>query len=263
LSDSTVGRYATLRNVKQQTAIELVELDPAPTEYIRQHATTYDYGLVDIAYLVSDIRKTASIFKQQGRQFIKEYHRYPTWPNGEEAAVSIIYGPSMEILYFIQSLHPPVSGENRLDGDFWTMFDMAQTVSSVEEAYSFYRDALGIPLVSDVEVPAGFLDDVLHFPPGTEARVILLNYPQYSGPLLEIVKTSAPGTQLVSTPDKLGIFMLAFESDNIAEDLAAVNDRGFSILSGPIDIENSTYGKAAVADINGPSGIRIELFQKR
>ena len=263
LPSHTTGRSACVRNARQATAIELVELKPAPGESIRDNANTYDCGFFDVCYLVSSADKVERDLKSKGYRFFSDSYRYPTWPDGEEAIEGFIYGPAREMVAIVELFNPPVTDAQKLDGDFWTLFDMAQVVGSMEEAFRFYGDALGLTLISDnTRIPPGFLDEVLHLPPGTRARIAMFNHPQSNGPVVELLETSARGRALAASPEKLGIFMVAFESDDIQEDIRRVKEKGFKVISGPVETEANLHGKLVAADIEGPSTMRVELFQK-
>jgi len=263
LDGNVTGRSACVKNAKQATAIELVELKPTPQESIRDGANTYDYGYFDVCYLVSSADKVEREFKSKGYRFYSDTYRYPTWPEGEEASEAFIYGPAREMVGIVELFNPPVTEDQKLDSDFWTILDMAQVVDSMEEALRFYGDALGLTLISDnAKLPPGFLDEVLHLPSGTRARIAMFNHPQSNGPTVELLETSAKGKALISSPKKLGIFMMAFESDNIQGEIEKVKGQGFKVISGPVEIQANLHGKLKAAHIEGPNKIRVELFQK-
>ena len=263
LPKNVTGRSACVKNAKQPTAIELVELHPVPSEAARDNAKTYDYGLFDVSYIVSDAKKVERILKEKGYRFLTDPYRFPTWPGGIESTMGFVYGPAREAVGIVQLFNPLPSEEQQLDGDFWTMMDMAQIVESIEEATAFYRDALGLTVVLDNSViPPGFFDTVLHLPKDTKPHVVLSTNPQSKGPVVETVEFSAKGKAILASPQKLGIFMIAFESSDLEDDLSKVRKQGFNVISGPVPAETSLHGKIKAADIEGPNKIRVELFQK-
>jgi len=263
LDGNVTGRSACMRNTKQTTAIELVELQPAPSEGARDKAKTYDYGLFDITYIVSDAKKVEQTLKGQGYRFLTDPYRFPTWPGGLESTMGFVYGPGGEAVGIVQMFNPLPSEDQQLAGDFWTMMDMAQIVESVDEAIVFYRDALGLAVVMDIrEIHPGFFDSVLHLPKDTKPRIVQLNNPQSTGPVVETVEFSVKGKVIAASPQKLGIFMLAFESSDLEGDLARIKNKGFKVTSGPVQLETPLHGRVNAANVEGPSEISVELFQK-
>jgi hypothetical protein len=67
---------------------------------------------------------------------------------------------------------------------------------------------------------------------------------------------------LTSSPEKLGIFLVAFESDDLQADIARVKEKGFKVLSGPVEIQSNLHGKIKAAHVEGPSNIRAERPEK-
>lgn len=263
LDGNATGRSACMRNVKQPTAIELVELQPTPSVGARDNAKTYDYGLFDITYLVSDIKKVEQILKGAGYSFLTDPYRFPMWPGDLESAMGFVYGPGGEVVGIVQMFHPLPSEEQQLAGDFWTMMDMAQIVESVDETTSFYQDALGLSLISDhTKLPPGFLDPVLHLPKDTKPRIVCFNNPRSAGPVVETVELSVRGKGIAASPQKLGIFKLAFESSDLEDDLARIENKGYKVTGGPAKLGTPLHGTVIAADIEGPSEISVELFQQ-
>ena len=168
----------------------------------------------------------------------------------------------MEILGLIELINPVPTDELKLEGDFWTFFDIAQYVEDINDAFAFYQDAMGLECIADYKFPSGVMDDFLHLPKGSEFRLVAFNYPQYKGPQVEILWTSAKGKIIAASPQEMGIFMTSFQSDNLDEDISAVKKKGFEVISGPLQIETPLHGKVRAVDIEGPSKARVEFFQK-
>ena len=263
LPNHVSGRSICLRNTRQLTSIELIQLKPIPVEASRDRASSYDYGLIDVCFLISNTTRVQKIFEKKGYGIFSPPYHYPPWPSGSDIIEGFNYGPSKEVIACVEYLKPPVVEQRRLDGDFWTMMDMAQIVDDMEKALVFYRDALGLQLVSDATLPPGFLDDVLRFPKNTKARIVLLNHPESNGPVVEILETSAKGKAMEQSPLEAGIFMLSFESNDLNSDIDRIKSKGFSILSGPADVKTALHSTVKAVDIGGPGKIRIELFQKQ
>jgi catechol 2,3-dioxygenase-like lactoylglutathione lyase family enzyme len=263
LPGNVTAQSAILRNKKQPTALELVEFDPTPTTSARDGAAVYDYGFFNVIYLVPDAEKIRKIVDGLGYKWLtKPYHYPPMW-SGSRVIEAWFYGPAREVVAVIEYVHPPLAEERRLDGDWWTFFSMAQFVEDMEQGVSFYRDALGLKLISDSTPDPGFLDEPLHLPDNTELRVCLFNHADSNGSILEVVQTSAKGKRIPSTVNQLGIIMLTFESDNLEVDLAAISSGGFTVLSGPVQVETSLHGKVIASIVEGPGRTHIELFQQR
>lgn len=266
LPNNISGRCACLRNAKQLTALELVELNPTPTVTVRDDAELYDFGYIDVAFLVSSSDKVKGILEKQGLTYYSDPFKYhlelPGLPDGMDVIEGIATGPGKSLMAIIEMINPPAPEEMKLEGDFWVMFDMAQTVASADEAFAFYRDILGLPVVTDITVEPGLMDEMLHLPKGSTVHLAGLNHPESNGPQVEFLDLSVKGKKLECTPEKLGIFMISFESNDLKDDLAKITDGGYKVLSGPMRVESRLHGSVMAADIAGPSDLRMEFFQK-
>ena len=256
------ARSASLRNTKQDTAIELVQLDPTPKNAIRDSAATYDHGFFHLLFLVPDSGRIQQIFEAQEREWLTyPYHFPPLW-SGSEVIEGWAYGPAREIVAILEYIRPPVAEEKRLAGDFWILYAMGHCVGNMQQAMSFYRDALGLRPFYEGKPPPGFYDDALHLPKNTGLHVALVNNPDSNTSAIELFQTTANGKTLRSSPMKLGIFMLSFESDDLDTDIKNIQSKGFNIIAGPVKTKSALHGSIRAADIEGPDKVRIEIFEK-
>lgn len=266
LPADTSGRSVCLRNSKQPTAIELVEIKPTPRESSRDKAKGYDYGYFDVAYGVADAGKAEKAILDLGYTFFGgplKYHIDKPNSEGVDVIEGLAYGPGKAIVAILEFLKPPLPDEFKQSGNFWNMFDMAQIIESAETGIKFYRDILGLSLITDVNISPDIAESLLHAPKSSKVRLMGFNNPKSKGPQVEILEFSTKGRALNASAKTLGIFMLSLESNDLNGELSALNRNGFKTISGPVSVNATLHGKVLVADVEGPSKLRVELFQKR
>lgn len=251
-----------LMNDVQPTRVELVALDPPGRDRVRDRVRTFDLGLFDIAFLVADAQRVAARLDEWGYGFLTRPYQYPPFSSGSRVVEGFAYGPSREVVALIQYIEPPVSEKRVLPGDVWTMMDVAQWVDDVDDALGFYRDLLGLTVMSDVTSPRGFFDQVLHLPCDSQLRIVTLNTPESCTPVVELVCMSAGGNEIRPRKDELGVFAFSFATDDIGGDVERVREGGRQILFGPTQVERLGIGQGLAAEVEAPHGVRVQLFQR-
>ena len=161
----------------------------------------------------------------------------------------------------IQPISPPPP---EIKGDYGKIMDSAQIVENMEEALRFYRDLLGLAVVTDATFPKGLYDKLLGLPYGTEGRIVLLNSESSNAPFLELVQLSVKGKSLseVAKPPNLGIFMISFETDDLSGLIDKFRKENITILSDPVELALLPYGGIRLIHVEGPSKVRIEFFER-
>jgi len=263
LPEGTKARAVFLKNEEQPTLLELIQFDPHSGKFIRAGANIWDYGIYDIAFTVKDLDKTYKRLTDQGFTFLTPPMPYsPTFFPNFHVKFSVCLGPNEMPIPHIQPITPPPP---EMKGDYGKIMDSAQIVEEMEEALRFYRNLLGLTVITDATFPKGLLDEILRLPEGTEGRIVLLNKEGSESPAIELIQLSVKGRPLseVARPPNLGIFMISFETDNLSSLLEKLKRENITVLSGPIELVLQPYGKIRLIEIEGPSKVRIELFEKR
>jgi len=162
LPKGTKAKAVSLKNEDQPTLLELIQFDPHSGKFIRGEAKTWDYGIYDIAFTVKDLEKTYEKLIGRGFTFLIPPIPYsPTFFPNFHVKFSICLGPNEMPIPHIQAITPPPPEMKR---EYGRIMDSAQMVEDMEEALRFYRDLLGLTVVTDATFPKGLLDKNLRSP---------------------------------------------------------------------------------------------------
>lgn len=134
------------------------------------------------------------------------------------------------------------------------------TVSNLEKSVEFYRDCLGLNLISD---PTDFYDDALDAAgvgvPGAKTRFCTFNLGK--GQMLELVeyKERIPGMNRALPPNALGHHHISFKVDDINKWVEKLTQKGVDFVYKPIRIEGGVFDGLWWVYFKDPDGIIIEL----
>lgn len=258
----TRARAVFLKNEEQPTLLELVQFDPHSGRFIREGAHSWDYGIYDIAFTVKDLEKTYKKLTNQGFNFLTPpMHYSPTFFPNFHVKFSVCMGPNEMPIPHIEPITPPPP---EMEKDYGIIMDSAQIVEDMDKALQFYRDLLGLTVITDATFPKGLLDDILGLPLETEGRIVLLNKDKSDSPYIELIQLSVKGKFLsnFAKPPNIGIFMISFETDNLSVLLEKFKEAEIPLFCNPIELELLPYGKIRLIEIEGPSKVRIEFFER-
>ena len=260
LPPGTTGHSVALKNDEQTTLLELIEFKPNSGKFIRTGGNTTDYGLFTIAFRAKDVDAAYHLFKQQGYKFICPPITYtPNWvPVTVKEAIMV--GPNETPIALIERLTEPIPA---FKGDFSIMLDSSQIVEDLDVVTKFYVDILGLTTIFDQVLPQGMIDDILNLPTGTKSRMAFINQPDSKTPFLEFLQLSVEGKYLsdIAKPPNIGIFAIAFATDNLAALTQKLQNHGIKILSGPIEISISNSESANAIVVEGPNGVNLQFFE--
>ncbi len=260
LPPGTTGHSVSLKNDEQTTLLELIEFKPNSGKFIRTGGNTTDYGLFTIAFRAKDVDAAYNRFKQQGYKFICPPITYTFSLGPVTVKEAIMVGPNETPIVFIERLSEPIP---EVKGDFGVMLDASQVVADMEEVTKLYGDILGLTTIFDQVLPQGMIDDILNLPTGTESRMAFITQPGSKTPVLEFIQSSVQGKDLsdLAQPPNLGIFAIAFATDNLAALIEKLQNHGIKILSGPIEISISDRESANAIVVEGPNGVNLQFFE--
>jgi len=260
LSPGTKARAVFIKNEEQPTLLELIQFQPHSGRPIREGAKIWDYGIYDICLVVKDLEKTYQGLTDKGFAFVSPPIFYsPDWiPFDVKEAILI--GPDQMPIAHAEIVASP---KPDMKEDYGNIFDSAQIVEDMDAAIRFYRDILGLTLVSDNNW-RGLVDDLLTLPPGTDMRMVLFNKEGSEAPVVECIQISLKGKSLapVAKPPNLGIFMISFETDDLSGLMQKFTREKVKVIAGPVKIELAPYGKINAVTVDGPSNVIIEFFEK-
>ncbi len=260
LSPETTGQAVCLKNDEQTTLLELIEFKPHAQKFIRTGGNTTDYGLFTIAFRAKNVDATYENLKLKGYQFICPPITYiPSWVP-VTVKETIMVAPNETAIALIERVSEPIP---EIKGDFGIMLDTSQVVADIEEVTKFYVDILGLNKVLDQVLPTGMIDNILNLPTGTESRMAFITQPETKTPALEFIQCSVKGKYLsdVAKPPNLGIFAIAFETDNLAASIEKLQNHRIKILSGPVEISTSDHNQVRAIVVEGPNQVNLQFFE--
>ena len=261
LAPGIQARTVFLKNEEQPTMLELIEFQPPSKRAIRQGARHWDYGFYDTGFMVKDLDKTYKDLTGKGFKFVSPPVYYkPDWTTFK-VKEAILIGPNDMPVAHIELLTSPKMDVKR---DYGRLSHVAQMVEDMDEVIRFYRDILGLQLISDVPVSRGLVDDVLTLPPGTDVRLAFVRKEdsQYAG--VEFLAFSLKGKSLASAakPPNFGLFMISFETDDLPGLIEQYKSEKITILSGPLELEAGPHGNIRAITVEGPNQEMLEFFEK-
>jgi len=261
LPEGTTARAVGLKKDGQPSVLELVEFRPNTGKNIRDAAAIFDYGIYDIAFIVKDLDTTYNDLLAKGFTFIAPPKTYtPPW-FPVEVKEAILIGPGGIPVAHLEMVGSPMGA---LKEDYGMIGDSAQVVENIDKALRFYKDILGLDLIADEKLPRGLVDDVLALPPDTDLRMAFLNRKGCNNPVVEFLEFSTKGSYVSSAggPPNCGIFMISFETDDLAALAEKLRKERIAFLSGPMRMEIPCFGKADTILVEAPGRVMVELFER-
>ncbi len=140
----------------------------------------------------------------------------------------------------------------------------AQMVPDLDEVSRFYGDILGLDLNGRMTIPPGMVEDILHLPEDTRTDVSFYVKHGMDGIQMEFLEmhVDVRSQRETARPPDLGLFMLAFEVDDLDTVAASASKAGFRLMSGPVSLERKLYGSLRATTVLAPGGVMVELFQR-
>jgi catechol 2,3-dioxygenase-like lactoylglutathione lyase family enzyme len=135
------------------------------------------------------------------------------------------------------------------------------TVSDLDGALSFYRDALGLEVIMQQEKEGGYLAAITGYP---RAHVRMAHLATPDGGRLELFEYVEPqGSGRPLDPSTVGITHVCLVVEDIHEAYRGLLDAGAAPLSEPIEIDTGANAGAYGLYVRDPDGILLELFQPK
>jgi len=261
LPAGTKARSVVLQKDAQPTLLELIEFQPRSDKPIREKANLHDFGLYDITFIVRDNDTIHRKLTEKGFAYAAHGLRYPPGLFPFDIQESILLGPDFTPITHMQMLGPETI---KINGNYSGIKASTQIVEHTQEAIVFYRDILGLTLRSEAVLPKGLLDKAFSLPGGTEAKMAFFNKDGSASAMLATLELSVKGRPLSarSGPPHIGLFMLAFETDDLSVVMKRLKKHCVLIVRGPAQRNLEPYGNIRLLHCEGPSGIRTEIFER-
>jgi catechol 2,3-dioxygenase-like lactoylglutathione lyase family enzyme len=134
------------------------------------------------------------------------------------------------------------------------------TVSDLDRALAFWRDALGMETVMAQEKQGGYLEAIVR-EPGAHVRMAHLAF-EPDGPRVELFEYLAPeGGHVVGRPADVGFAHVAVLVDDIHAVLERLVAAGGRPLSEVIEVDTGANSGGLCLYLRDPDGHVLELFQ--
>jgi lactoylglutathione lyase len=132
------------------------------------------------------------------------------------------------------------------------------TVSDLDRSIAFYRDLLGLELISLAGRDPAFVEKVTGIP-GANLKVAYLQAP---GHRLELIQyLNPPGKKLELQTHNVGCAHLAFNVDDLPAMYAKLKARGVHFKSSPLEVSAGPNKGTLTVYFTDPDGITLELLQ--
>jgi catechol 2,3-dioxygenase-like lactoylglutathione lyase family enzyme len=132
------------------------------------------------------------------------------------------------------------------------------TVNDLDRSIAFYRDLLGLELISLAGRDPAFVEKVTGIP-GANLKVAYLQAP---GHRLELIQyLNPPGKKLELQTHNVGCAHLAFNVDDLPAMYANLKARGVPFKSSPLEVSAGPNKGTLTVYFTDPDGITLELLQ--
>ena len=132
------------------------------------------------------------------------------------------------------------------------------TVSDLDRSISFYRNLLGLELISLTGRDPAFSEKVTGIP-GANLKIAYLQAP---GHRLELIQyLSPPGEKLDCRTNNIGSAHLAFNVDNLPALYADLKAKGVQFKSEPLEVPAGPNKGTMAVYFTDPDGITLEFLQ--
>jgi len=134
------------------------------------------------------------------------------------------------------------------------------TVSSLERALAFWRDALGMEVVLAQEAAGGYFEQIVgeH---DVRVRMAQLAFPG-GGPRIELFEFASPrGGRHEARPADVGFAHVCVACDDLDVLLAALVEAGGSPVSEPVAIDRGANAGGRALYVRDPDGHVVEVFE--
>jgi len=256
------------RSEDQYGYLRLLHLDGARGVDIRGTARRWDWGIFDLAFVVTDNEAKVEAVERLGYEVFARPVRYDVGlRSGYYVKQSLVAGPNSVLVSFIERFNAPHSfGHVDPATGFSELGDSAQVVHDTDESIHFYSELLGVPVRSgpfrDVR---GKQNSLIGIPSEASFTMTLLGEDSVAASFVELL--SMPDLDGRAIPEQrsllnYGLAALSFAVADLDATYRRLVDGQVDILCAPITAEVPGVGTSRVLTCFAPSGIPCEVYQR-
>jgi len=270
LPDTAKGREILLANKGSTSGfIRLIHLKGVDQDWIRANDRPWDTGgIFDLNLRVVGMNDLRDVMLAAGWQGDSEPIQYQFGPF--EVIEWILRGPDGVRFALIERLKPTLEGYPNLKIISRTI-NATQIVKDMAASRAFYEDVLGMEIYLEHSGPSdkpgpNVLGLTYEDSTSVTRNVYIYNRfdPQTLGSIELLSYDGASGADLSAkaAPHNLGLSVLRFEVNDLAETMRVITSRGGEFVSSPIEMKLAPYGDVKIAAMTAPEGARLEFFER-
>jgi catechol 2,3-dioxygenase-like lactoylglutathione lyase family enzyme len=249
--------------------VRLVQFADVPQQQIRSNSRPWDTGgFYDVNTRVVSMADQFAALQSRDWQAENDPVEFTFGPF--VVTEWLARGPDGIVIASIERMQPPLEGWPHLK-KMSRLFNATHIVPDIEAARDFYLNKLGFETYLDHSGPSQSAGpNVLGLPHNMATEItrhVSILHPQGTNEgsveLIEFVGFDGADLAELAVPPNLGILMLRFPVDDVAEFRAHVAAQGIEIAMEPSLVTVNPYGEWKVMAIRGPGGVWLEFFAEQ
>lgn len=239
--------------------LHLVEFaDPDPP--VREGAQVFDAVPKNLDIYVRDMPARLAALSARGREFRNNEYSEVTAPNGIVFREMHMPGHDLINIVLLEILGDSMTVPER---DFAGVGPLILIVDDADAEKAFYRDIIGLDMLSDNILEGPEVEAMIGLPPGAALDVSIWGRAGAPYGQIEVIDyRGVDGNDLYprARPPSTGILHVSYELDRIEPLMRKLDDRhiGFSEHG----VVTTLLGRGPVLSFRSPAGFRIEVHQR-
>ena len=236
--------------------VEFVEPDPP----VRRGAAVFDAVPKNLDVYVTDMPARLDALSRAGRSFRNQEYSEVTAPNGITFREMHMPGHDHVNVVLLEILG---SGLTVPGGDFAGVGPLILIVDDAEAEKVFYRDVIGLDLLSDNVLDGPEVERMVGLPKGAALDVSIWGRDGHPFGQIEVIDyRGVDGRSLYARarPKSLGILHVSYEVANLEPIRRRLDDRRIEFSEfGTVE---TLYGSGPAIAFRSPAGFRVEMHER-
>lgn len=256
-----ISRQALVRTPGSRLGmLHLVEfVDPDPP--VRAGAQVFDSVPKNLDIYVTDMPARLASLAAAGRSFLNDNYSEMTAPNGITFREMHMPGHDRINIVLLEIFGSDMTVPA---GDFSGIGPLILIVDDATAEKAFYRDVIGLDLLSDNLLEGPSVEKMIGLPPGAALDVSIWGRSGWPFGQIEVIDyRGVDGNNLYprARPKSLGVLHVSYETSGLEPMRRRLDDRRIEFSEhGSV---STLYGSGPAISFRSPAGFRIELHQRR